>query len=98
MCKGGGGVWGRGGRSLVNIEYHIISMVTRAFKFHLNQWIFQKLNILQNLYGLPTETIISTFNFAMHQETIQINSYRYFCRGYQKLCNTRQHIQKMGFK
>ena len=51
MCKGGGGVWGRGGRSLVNIEYHIISMVTRAFKFHFNQWIFQKLNILQNLYS-----------------------------------------------
>ena len=42
----------------------------------------------------PTETIISILNFAMHQETIQINSCRYFCRWYQKLRNTNNTYEK----
>ena len=49
MCKGRGGVWGRGGRFLVNIECYIISMVTGHF--NKGQWIFQKLNVLQNLHS-----------------------------------------------
>ena len=44
--------------------------------------------------GFPTETIISIFNFAMHQEAIQINSCRYFCRWYQKLRNTNNTYEK----
>ena len=31
MCKGGGGIWGRGGSFLINIQYYIISLVPRAF-------------------------------------------------------------------
>ena len=60
--------------------------------------LLKKKNYNKSRWGFSTEIIISIFSFAMYQETVQINSCRYFCRWYQKLCNTRQHIRKIGFK
>ena len=54
----------------------------------------KKKNHNKSRCGFPTETIIPIFNFAMHQETIQINSCRYFCKWYQNLRNTSSTYEK----
>ena len=54
----------------------------------------KKKNHNKSRCSFPTETIIPIFNFAMHQETIQINSCRYFCKWYQNLRNTSSTYEK----